>query len=222
MLEDVLNQQDVKEYLSAHPEFFEANAAFLAEIKLPSPHGKGAISLTERQQLAQRDKIRVLESKLAELMINAQDNDAISEKIHHFAVQLQKASEIGEVSQTLTDFLCQNFQLANHQLKIIAKPKLKQNAKLSLFAQMDDAQLQWVTNLNQPYCGELPTVDIGHWFVTSPASIAIVPLKAEQTYGVLVIGSEDAARFYAGMGTLFLTRLGDLLSAAVQRTLVLA
>ena len=39
------------------------------------------------------------------------------------------------------------------------------------------------------------------------------------TVGMLAIGSEDAQRFYAGMGTLYLERLGELASAALARVL---
>ncbi len=37
--------------------------------------------------------------------------------------------------------------------------------------------------------------------------------------GLLAIGSEDVQRFYAGMGTLYLERLGELASAALARVL---
>jgi uncharacterized protein YigA (DUF484 family) len=34
---------------------------------------------------------------------------------------------------------------------------------------------------------------------------------------MLALASEDPTRFYAGMGTLYLQRLGELLSAALER-----
>ena len=40
-----------------------------------------------------------------------------------------------------------------------------------------------------------------------------------QVFGLLALGSEEAERFYPEMGTLYVTRLGELLSAAVQRQL---
>ncbi len=36
---------------------------------------------------------------------------------------------------------------------------------------------------------------------------------------MLALASEDAARFYPEMGTLYLARLGELLSAALRRYL---
>ena len=60
-----MQDDEIKNYLKNHPEFFEQNASLLAEIHLPSPHGSGTISLAERQQLAQRDKINALEERFA-------------------------------------------------------------------------------------------------------------------------------------------------------------
>jgi len=61
-------EEQITEFLRADPTFFERNAHLLTEIYLPSPHGSGTVSLAERQQLAQRDKIRVLEVKMSELI----------------------------------------------------------------------------------------------------------------------------------------------------------
>ncbi len=50
--------------------------------------------------------------------------------------------------------------------------------------------------------------------------MALVPLRrGNETIGLLALGSEELHRFYPEMGTLFLTRLGDLACAAILRTL---
>ena len=46
--------EQVSDFLRRNPHFFEKNASLLTEIYLPSPHGSGAISLAERQQLIER------------------------------------------------------------------------------------------------------------------------------------------------------------------------
>ena len=45
----------------------------------------------------------------------------------------------------------------------------------------------------------------------------MIPLRTKQTFGLLVLGSEEAQRFYPEMGTLYLKRLGELVSAAITR-----
>jgi len=44
---------------------------------------------------------------------------------------------------------------------------------------------------------------------------ALIPLGGTTAEGLLALGSHDVARFHAGMGTVYLARLGDLLSRAL-------
>jgi uncharacterized protein YigA (DUF484 family) len=48
----------------------------------------------------------------------------------------------------------------------------------------------------------------------------MVPLKASGVFGVLLLASENSERFYTGMGTMFLSRIGDVFAAALARDLV--
>ncbi|MDH3972407.1 MAG: DUF484 family protein, partial [Gammaproteobacteria bacterium] len=41
-------------------------------------------------------------------------------------------------------------------------------------------------------------------------SVALIPLGPKVSLGLLAIGSREASRFHPGMGTLFLTHLGEL------------
>ncbi|MDZ7595697.1 MAG: DUF484 family protein, partial [Thiobacillus sp.] len=43
------------------------------------------------------------------------------------------------------------------------------------------------------------------------------PAHAAAPVGLLVLASEEAKRFYPGMGTLYLERLGQLIGAALVR-----
>jgi uncharacterized protein YigA (DUF484 family) len=49
-------------------------------------------------------------------------------------------------------------------------------------------------------------------------SFAFIPLRInsekQEVYGVLMLGSEDAERFKADMGLMYLNRIGDLVSAS--------
>ena len=119
---------DIKAYLKNHPEFFEANAAFLAEIHLPSPHGNGTISLAERQQLAQRDKINALEERFAELVLNAQENEATANKIYAFNLDLHKGKNFDEIEQLISSLLPEYFNLTDTCLRLwgrAAQPSYK-------------------------------------------------------------------------------------------------
>src|SRR5207342_1628600 len=75
-------------------------------------------------------------------------------------------------------------------------------------------------SLSGPYCISHPMFDTLAWFGEDGSrlrSFAYIPLKGREVTGLLVLGSEDPQRFYPQMGTLHLTRLGDLLASAIQR-----
>ena len=75
-IEDELSEQAVQDYLEAHPDFFENNAALLSSLRVP--HGSGAaVSLVERQVSVLRQKELKLERQLKELISVARDNDVL-------------------------------------------------------------------------------------------------------------------------------------------------
>ena len=50
-------------------------------------------------------------------------------------------------------------------------------------------------------------------------SYAYVALRGADSFGLLALASEDAQRFYPEMGTLYLTRIGEIISACLRRQL---
>jgi len=86
-----LAEDQIADFLVAHPDFFERHGAVLARIKLPHQRGSAAISLVERQVLVLRDKHAVLEKKLHELIENGRANDAISDRMHRLTRRLLRA-----------------------------------------------------------------------------------------------------------------------------------
>lgn len=210
---------DVKSYLKANPEFFEQNASFLADIKLHSPHGNGTISLAERQQLAQRDKINALESNFAELVLNARDNDAIANKIHAFNVNLHKAKSFDAIEQLVSALLPEHFDLSDTCLRVWANPLDASTHANLVFSTMPEETKTWIAAQIQPYCGKPTAIVSEDWFIEPAASLAIIPLRAGNTIGFLALASDDANRFFDGMGTDFLIKISAILSAALSRHL---
>jgi len=215
-----MHEDDVKAYLKDNPRFFEENASLLADIHLPSPHGEGTISLAERQQLAQRDKINALEERFAELVLNAEENDAIANKIHRFTVLLQQAKHFDAIEQLVSHHLPEDFNISETCLRIWASPLNPTNAENLVFGEVPEPIQNWVKDIHNVYCGVTPTsIVIDDWFIEPAESIAVLPLRDETVYGFLALSSEQQDRFYVGMGTDFLQKLGDHISAALTRYL---
>ncbi len=213
-------QEEIKNYLKNHPEFFEENASFLADIHLPSPHGNGTISLAERQQLAQRDKINALEERFAELVLNAQENDKIAGKIHAFSVLLQQAKNFDAVEQLISHYLPEEFNITDTYLRIWTAPSDPADQQSLVFSPIPEARKDWVMEIHNVYCGGIPSIDIDDWFLEPAASLAVFPLRTHnQVFGFLAVSSDNTERFYVGMGTDFLQKLGDHIGAALSRHL---
>lgn len=208
----------VKAYLRNHPEFFEQHAALLTDITLPSPHGNGVISLSERQQLAQRDKIRVLQSLMDQMISNAEENEATSLKVHHFCLKLLEQRSFSTLKLLISETLHTDFNVTDTQIRIWVKPSNNAIANDPVFTQVSDAFNDWVSALKQPYCGSLPEVASG-LLDNALQSFSFIPLyknpSDQHAFGVLMLGADDAQRFKADMGTLYLERMGELIAAAL-------
>jgi len=211
--------EQVAEYLRAHTGFFEENVALLTDIQVPHPHGGRAISLSERQMLALRDKQRVLESKLAELIAFGEENDAIGEKLHGLALALVRARGFEAALAVVYAALLDDFGVPHSAIRLWGLPggpEARPESE-SVPAELRD----FVSAMTAPYCGAHAVYEVGRWFgdhAPHLRSFAIVPLRAAagESFGLVVLASEDPRRFYAEMGTLYLRRLGDLASAALS------
>ena len=77
-------------------------------------------------------------------------------------------------------------------------------------------------SLAQPYCSHKPMFETAEWFGESAGllkSFAYITLRTDRVFGLLALASEDPQRFYPEMGTLYLKRLGELISTSLVRFL---
>jgi uncharacterized protein YigA (DUF484 family) len=210
---------DVAEYLKTNPGFFEQYADLLAQIFVPHPHGGRTVSLAERQMLSLRDKNRQTETKLAELIAFGEENDAISEKVHRLAVGLIAAETFQAVIHLLNFHLRDDFSVPHVALRLWNAPEGIDN--LPEFAAVSEELQVFAETLNRPYCGSTAGFGTASWFGEHASHIrsqALIALRnGGGTMGMIALGSEEAQRFFAEMGTLYLERLGEMVSAALAR-----
>jgi uncharacterized protein len=213
------SEDSVIAYLRETPQFFERHPELLADLYLPSPHGHGTISLAERQQLAQRDKIRVLEAKLSELLHFGEQNDSTSDKIHRLSLGLLATPSFDILMQLLNHSLREDFLVPYFGIHLWAVPKNADDASHTAFQPLTQEFHNWAQGLATPYCGPKPELEVSSWFGenAAPKSFAVIALKGEKVFGLLALASDDERRFYPEMGTLYLKRIGELISAALLR-----
>lgn len=209
----------VADYLRQHPDFFEQHADVVADIVVPHPHGGHAIPLAERQILALRDKNHEVESKLRELIRFGTENDAIGEKLHRATLALFAAPDLETTLAVLYHSLKEDFDVPAVAARLWGR--VPEQSYLPELAATSSEVRQYAEHLGAPYCGPASAFETREWFESGDAlaSFAYLPLRAAQTFGLLALGSPDATRFHAGMGTLYLTRLAELASVAAARFL---
>lgn len=216
-----LKSDEVAHYLQNHPEFFEEHAELISHIAIPHPHGGRAISITERQMLALRDKNKVLEGKLGELLQFGEQNDGISEKMHRLGVALIAANTFQAVIHLLDFHLQEDFAIPHVALRLWDQPT--RVGELPEFAAVSEELQVFAETLARPYCGSTSGFETSSWFGEAAPHIrsqALIALRnGGGSTGMIALGSEDSARFYADMGTLYLERLGEMVSAAIGRAL---
>lgn len=211
-----LKAEDVARYLQDNPVFFAEYADLLAQIHVPHPHGGPAIPLSDRQVVTLREKAKALEGKLAELIQFGEENDVIGEQVHRLAVAMLAARTLPTALHELYYNLREDFAIPHAALRLWrgagSQPEFEPvSADLRDFA----------AKLDAPVCGPNASFEAVAWFGEAAPhirSVAFMPLQElDETFGMLALGSEDLLRFYPEMGTLYLKRIGEMVSAALLR-----
>lgn len=216
-----MKSEEVAQYLQDHPQFFEEHAELMSHMVIPHPHGGRTISITERQMLSLRDKNKQLEVKMNELLQFGEENDSISEKMHRLGVAMIAAASFQSVLHTLNFHLRDDFSIPHVALRLWNRPDSTE--ELPEFTEVSAELQAFAETLGQPYCGSTSGFETSSWFGEASKQVRSQALIAMRngggTIGMIALGSEDAQRFYAGMGTLYLERLGEMASAALARVL---
>jgi len=217
--DEAMEASAVAAYLEEHPAFFEEYADLLAEIFVPHPHGGRAIPIAERQIVTLREKNTQLETKLQELVQFGAENDAISEKLHRSTLALIAAPDLETTLGVLYHSLQDDFRVPQVALRLWGK--VPEQSYLPELAATSQELREYAAALGEPYCGSQAPFESRDWFDAHAVlrSFAFLPLRTVHTFGLLGLGSDTPGRFYAGMGTIYLTRLSELASVATARFL---
>ena len=215
----MLTAEQVAEFTQQNPGFFENHVDILMNLQVPHPHGGRAVSISERQLIAVREKSKILEDKLRELIQFGEENDALSEKVHRFACRLIEAPSLDASLDTLYLDLLDHFAIPHVAVRLWSVAE--ENPDTKEFAPVAVEMRQFVEKLASPYCGQHAVYESQSWFGEAAPhvkSFALVGLRVGAApFGVIALASEDPKRFYPEMGTLYLARVGDLVSHALWR-----
>lgn len=172
-----------------------------------------------------REKNKGLELKLADLVRHGHENDRTQQRLHDWQLRLLAEADSHALPYAVQDGLQQVFDVPAVALRLwnVAEPfahiEVAQGASedLRLFAE----------GLRAPYCGANSGFEAASLLERDDiASLAMVTLRvpprsadegAGAAFGLLVLGSPEARRFHEGMGTAYLTQIGEVAGAALNR-----
>lgn len=214
-----MTNEEIARFLRTHPKFFDQHPELLETIHVPHPYGGRAIPLSERQTVALREKVKLLEGRLAEIIKFAAENDAISEKVHRLSAALAGARDFPALAHSLYLHLREDFSIPHVCLRVWGKSVPVDFAEA---AAVGEEQRRHAEGMSAPQCGPAAGSPFLPWFGEAAEhvrSLALVPLGQSPTLGLLAFGSEDPQRFFPEMGTLYLRRIGELCAAGVTARL---
>lgn len=216
-----MKPDDVAHFLSEHPDFFQQHPEVLGALDIPHPQNGQAISLVERQSLLLRERIRSLETRLADMIRHGEENDAIVDKLVRWARALLAQPEPALLPITLVDELKDVFAIPFAAVRLWNVADTYAEHDFARAVGEDAVRL--AASMGAPFCGSNVGFDAAAWMSADPSaikSIAMLPLRVgagTDAFGMLVLGSPDKDRFQITMGTSFLARIAELSSAALAR-----
>lgn len=213
-------QEVVANYLRRNPALLAEFPDVLETLQLNHAAGT-ASSLIERQVSQLRKKNQELKQQLNQLMRVAAENEQLMSRLHQLTLELMAIDDPGAFFQHLGRSLLDDFNadilriyLFDHKIASL------DNENVCWVDRHDEKLQQFQIHLEKDHtiCGRLGEHKLNFLFAGKARwvqSTALVPLGAKGADGMMAIGSSDPARFYPGMGTLFLDLLADVITSSL-------
>ena len=215
-----ITEDDIADFLLNTPDFFGRHAELLSAVLLTSPHGNRAVSLQERQAEMLREKIKLLEHRIMDMIRHGNENMIISDRLQRWARRLFLTASPQALPHAMAEGLQEEFMVPQVAVKVWGVADAFAGEP---FAQgVSDDVKSLASSLMAPYVGANAGFEAVGWLpdASRVASVALIALRngnEPQAFGLMVLASPDSQRFHAGMGTDFLERMAELGSAALSR-----
>ncbi|MBK7507990.1 MAG: DUF484 family protein [Comamonadaceae bacterium] len=215
-----ITEDDIADFLLNTPDFFGRHAELLSAVLLTSPHGNRAVSLQERQAEMLREKIKLLEHRIMDMIRHGNENMIISDRLQRWARRLFRTASPQALPHAMAEGLQEEFMVPQVAVKVWGVADAFAGEPFAQGVSNDVKSL--ASSLMAPYVGANAGFEAVVWLpdASRVASVALIALRAgtePQAFGLMVLASPDSQRFHAGMGTDFLERMAELGSAALSR-----
>ena len=217
-----LTERDIAEYLMQNQGFFQRNPELLTDLHLGSAHGQRVVSLHERQAEMLREKIKVLEQRLIDMIRHGSENSVTTNRLLHWVTNLSLEHNAAALPARICTTICEQFMVPQAAIRVWGVDAAYAACDFALGVNSDTKS--FASSLTTPYCGMHVGVEAVRW-LDEPllaASLALIPLRdatkpQSPAFGLLVLASPDANRYQDDMATDYLEHIGKMASAALSR-----
>ena len=217
--DNVVDEQQVIDYLMSHPDFFQHNQLLLADMEIPHEAGS-AVSLIERQVSLLREKNRHFESKLREMVDAVHENQRLNNSLQRLAINLFMVDGLDDVIATVIDELRDKLNSEQTVIRLFTNDAKRVEQQPDRYVmKSDDTLPSKLVDEKRIQCGRMSDEQIAFLFREDADKVrsgALIPLANADTFGFIGLGSSDEQRYHPGMGTEFLQQLAELASAAIK------
>jgi len=210
----------VATFLRKNPDFLDEYPDVLEILEINHQSGP-AVSLIERQVEQLRASNEDISKQLNRLVQVASENEQLISRLHKLSLELMSIDSRLDFFSHLGNSLLNDFNADILQICLFDQDVASQAGEDVMGIDAEDTNLeQFAIHLekDKTICGRLSESKLEFLFGSKARwvqSTALVPLGEAGSDGMMAIGSSDPARFYPGMGTLFLDLLADVISTSL-------
>ncbi|WP_457808943.1 DUF484 family protein [Kushneria sp. EE4] len=217
---ETLEADQVSDWLSRHPDFFEGREALLASLQLSHPQTGGAVSLVERLIATLRARTEQAEGQRQALLNAARQFDQQAGAMRGLTLSLLQAESPDALAQTLTAELSERFGVAHLALwRQLSSGEWAQPPTHAL----DDDTDQWIADQRSTASGCL-TLDAATAARLLPGTTlsggrgAVTRLALGERHGYLVLAHPEETALPWIMEAENMSYLGDVVARLLLRT----
>ncbi|MBN7798234.1 DUF484 family protein [Parahaliea mediterranea] len=218
-----LDEEQVREYLKNNSDFLQRHPDLLDFLHVSHASGS-AVSLVEKQVSVLRERNMEMRHRLNALTANARDNDKLYEHTRKLVLKLLEASDLDQLCHSFLQGMREDFAVEYASIILFGDPDDSGGSTRYETPEKLKLEVGGLLKGRKPLCGALRGEELAFLFPNASGagapgsgSAAVMPLGATDKRGLIAVGSADANRYHAGMGTLFLLYLGEVIVRLLDR-----
>jgi uncharacterized protein YigA (DUF484 family) len=222
-----LDDDQVREYLKTHNDFLQRHPDILDFLHVTHASGS-AVSLVEKQVSVLRERNMEMRHRLNALTANARENDKLYERTRQLVLKLLEARNLDQLCRSYLQCMREDFEVEHASIILYGDPTTSSGSVRFENPEKVKLEIGGLLKGRKPLCGALREDELQFLFpqrVPEPGAAAggsagsavIMPLRGAGKLGLIAVGSSDAHRYYAGMGTLFLVHIADVVVRLLER-----